>query len=136
MAESQGRSAFFVSGANMPAPPLGLTARATVERVIDGDTVDVLVRIPVRVRLLDCWAPEVHGAEANKGKRSKSQLETLLPVDSHVTLQVPTANVDALSGVFTFGRVLGNVWRQGDDESVSQLMVGMGMATQHKEPVA
>ena len=117
----------------MPAPPLGITARATIDRVIDGDTVDVHLLIPVRVRLLDCWAPETHGAEKPEGEAAKLQLEKLLPEGASVHLHVPTAEADAMSDVFTFGRAIGDVYRVGDDESVSQIMVGMGFATREKQ---
>jgi endonuclease YncB( thermonuclease family) len=116
----------------MPQPPLGLTARATVERVLDGDTLDVVLQLPVRIRLLDCWAPEIHGINKPEGVASKQQLERMAPVGSHVRVQVPTSNADALGDVLTLGRVLGNVWREGDDESLSQLMVAAGMATTEK----
>ena len=43
----------------MNQPPLGLTAQCKVLDVYDGDTVTVEVRTIARVRLLDCWAPEV-----------------------------------------------------------------------------
>ena len=116
----------------MPAPPLGITARAEIERVIDGDTVDVVLRIPVRVRLLNCWAPETTGFDAVAGAKAKEQLCKLLPLGSHVLVHVPTAQVDALSGVFTFGRVLGDIYHPNDDESISQQMVRTGLATEAK----
>jgi len=116
----------------MPQPPLGLTARATVERVLDGDTLDVVLQLPVRIRLLDCWAPEIHGAEKPQGIASKEQLERMAPVGSHVRVQVPTGKADALGDVLTLGRVLGHVWRDGDDESLSELMVAAGLATTEK----
>jgi endonuclease YncB( thermonuclease family) len=116
----------------MPAPALGLTARAIVDRVIDGDTVDVHIVIPVRVRLLNCWAPEITGVDKIAGHEAKAAMEKLLPVGTMVHVNVPTQAVDALGGVMTFGRVLGEIYVVGDDESVSQLMVGMGHATQAK----
>lgn len=116
----------------MPAPPLGLTARAIVDRVIDGDTIDVLVTIPVRVRLLDCWAPEITGGEKLDGLASKALMEQMAPVGSRVHVQIPSGDVDALAGVFSFGRVLGQVWRAGDDESLSEMMVAAGAATRKK----
>jgi endonuclease YncB( thermonuclease family) len=116
----------------MPAPSLGLTARAIVDRVIDGDTLDVLITVPVRVRMLDCWAPETRGDEKPQGEASKSLLEQMAPVGSKVLVNIPTTHVDALAGVFTFGRVLGEVWRPGDDESLSVMMVAAGAATKEK----
>jgi len=37
-----------------------------------------------------------------------------------------------LSGVFSFGRVLGQIWRADDDESLSEMMVASGAATRKK----
>jgi len=116
----------------MASPPLGITARATVHRVVDGDTLDVHLLIPVRVRMLDCWAPEITGAQKPEGKASKLALEELAPVGSHVVVNVPTGHVDAMAGVLTFGRVLGNVYKPGEESSLSELMVGMGFATKEK----
>lgn len=116
----------------MSAPSLGLTARAVVDRVVDGDTIDLHITIPVRVRLLDCWAPEISGEEKESGLASKEALEGLLPQGSKVHLNVPTAEVDALAGTLTFGRVLGQVYIPGDDVSVSQKMVVAGYATEVK----
>jgi endonuclease YncB( thermonuclease family) len=116
----------------MPPPLLGLVARGVIDRVIDGDTVDVFVTIPVRVRLLDCWAPETRGDEKADGLLAKSLLETMAPAGSQIVVQVPSGHVDALSGVFSFGRVLGQIWRAGDDESLSEMMVAAGAATREK----
>lgn len=116
----------------MNQPPLGLTARAAVVRVVDGDTLDVMLMLPVRVRLLDCWAPEITGVQKPQGIVAKEQLEKMAPVGSRVRVQVPTAEADALGDVLTFGRVLGHVWRDGDESSLSELMVAAGMATETK----
>lgn len=116
----------------MTQPPLGLTARAVVTRIVDGDTMDVMLMLPVRVRLLDCWAPEITGVQKPEGIVAKEQLEKMAPVGSRVRVQVPTGDADALCDVLTMGRVLGNVWRDGDDESLSELMVAAGMATPEK----
>lgn len=117
----------------MSRPEPGLTARAIVSRVIDGDTVEVLVTIPVTVRLRDCWAPEVHGIDRVAGMLSKHQLESLLPAKSHVLVDIDTKDVDALAGVFTFGRVLGDIWIDSLEHSISTEMVRSGYATEKKE---
>lgn len=116
----------------MTQPPLGLTARAAVVRVVDGDTLDVMLMLPVRVRLLDCWAPEITGTEKLDGIAAKELLEKLAPVGSRVRVQVPTSEADALGDVLTFGRVLGNAWREGESESLSEQMVAAGMASTTK----
>jgi endonuclease YncB( thermonuclease family) len=116
----------------MPAPPLGITARATIDRVVDGDTVDVNLMIPVRVRLRDCWAPETRGEEKEAGEAAKAQLERIIPRGVQVHVHVPTGEADAMTDVLTFGRALGDIYRLGDDESVAQLLVGLGFATDRK----
>jgi len=37
--------------------------------VVDGDTITVELKIPVRVRLLDCWAPETRTKDAEEKKK-------------------------------------------------------------------
>lgn len=113
-------------------PALGITARAIVDRVIDGDTLDVVLQLPVRVRLLDCWAPETNGESRALGMQSKEALRSLCPQGSRVTVSVPTGSATQVSDVLTFGRVLGQVYRQNDELSVSERMVSDGFATRTK----
>lgn len=116
----------------LPVRP-GIVARATIDRVIDGDTVNVLIAIPVIVRLKDCWAPEVTGSDKVAGHISKEELIRILPEKSHVLVDIPTEHVDALAGVLTFGRVVGHIYPSGSDKTASQLMVESGHATSEKE---
>ena len=64
--------------------------KATVNRVIDGDTVDMIMDLGfgvsklVRIRLADIDAPEVKGDERPEGLSAKAYLESLLPVGSIV----------------------------------------------------
>jgi endonuclease YncB( thermonuclease family) len=112
---------------------LGVTTRAKIDRVVDGDTVDVHLIIPLRVRLLDCWAPEMHGEDRVAGAIAKAELEKLLPIGSVVHLDVPTQDASALGDVLTFGRVLGDVYIEGEEESVSEKMVARNLATKEKQ---
>lgn len=116
----------------MPAPPLGLTARAIVTDVHDGDTIKVTLMLPVWVRFKDCWAPETRGEQKERGEMVRDQLLKMLPVGSRVEVHVPTQEADALSDIMTFGRVVGEVWHPGEDESLSQQLVRMGLATKEK----
>ncbi|NNE62377.1 MAG: hypothetical protein HKN35_15905 [Woeseia sp.] len=114
-------------------PELGLTARGTIDRVIDGDTVVVdlaFIGIPLHIRLLDCWAPERH---TDAGKASTSFMETLVHDGTAVTVHVPTQDVDSLRDLLTFDRVLGEVWIAGDTQSLNERMVHSGHATETKE---
>lgn len=116
----------------MSHPPLGLTARAFVSRVVDGDTIDVVVQWPVRIRLKDCWAPELRSGDLG-GFLAKERMEQLAPAGSQVVFHVDSSNADALGDLLTFGRIVAQVWRPGDDESLSEIMVGVGLATAEKQ---
>lgn len=122
----------FAQTGSAEPPPLGITSRATVDRVIDGDTVDVVIQLKVRVRLLDCWAPETRGESKPQGDRSKAAMERLLPVGSDVVLYVPTDDSSSLADLLTFGRVLGYLWQDGSKQHVSEIMVESGHATREK----
>lgn len=115
---------------NRKPPELGLTARAVIKRVVDGDTLDVELRLPCRVRLIDTWASE---DETSDGKLASKQLELMAPEGAKVIVQIPTSEANSIKDVFTFGRVLGWVWRDGDEESLNSLMVRSGHATEEKQ---
>ncbi len=103
--------------------------------MIDGDTVEVSVTRKIRVRLLDCWAPESRTrdlAEKARGLESKRRLGELIDrAAGEVILQVPTGQDQELAEVFTFGRVLGRLWLP-DGREVSATMVAEGLATKKK----
>jgi endonuclease YncB( thermonuclease family) len=126
-----------------PPPPLAQTqppepswtTRAKVLRVIDGDTVEVEVRRVVRVRMLDCWAPESkldprisqadRETEKFAGQASKENLRRLCE-GQNVVVQIPAGEDVAKS--ITMGRWLGRVWIEGDGESLSEKQVKGGFA--------
>ena len=64
--------------------------KATVKRVVDGDTIDMDVDLGfgvsklVRIRLADIDAPEVKGDERPEGLSAKTYLEGLLPIGTLV----------------------------------------------------
>ena len=65
----------------MQQPPKGITTDVKLIKVVDGDTVDVEITRKVRVRLLDCYAPETRtrdAAEKVKGFESKKYLHNML----------------------------------------------------------
>lgn len=114
------------------APKPGIVARAKVVRVLDGDTVDVELRVPIRVRLTDCWAPEIRGDERAAGQASKHALAGMLPKGRNIVVHVPTQNARQFGDVLTFGRVLGSIWatfKGKGKRNVSTEMVKRGFAT-------
>ncbi len=102
-----------------------ITMPCLVTEIVDGDTMTVEVRIPMRVRLIDCWAPELRKAG---GPESKENLRVLAE-GRYGVVSVPLGSVHRLDNAFTFGRVLGDVWIEGDDESVGQQQISLGHAS-------
>lgn len=113
------------------SPKLVLPCR--VLRVVDGDTVDVVIPIRARVRLLDCWAPEVRGANLIEKRRGLASADYLhaLAHDKPGVLTVPLGDGNGLSDLFSFGRILGRVQVDGRDLATEQ--VRAGHATKNKK---
>jgi endonuclease YncB( thermonuclease family) len=119
------------NGMTQGPPPLGITARASVDRIIDGDTLVVHVEWPVTIRLADCWAPEIR-KDDYEGHAAKNALTDILPPGSDCVLNVRSDRADNLGDLLTFGRVLADVWSAGDQVSASERMVVGGYATKEK----
>ena len=124
------------------APQPAWTTQATVVRVIDGDTIEVEFRRKLRVRLLDCWAPESRrdprldesqqATEKARGQAAKEALNSLAN-GREVIVSVPMAADGDLSTPWTMGRVLGHVWLADQPEkSLSQIQVEAGHASKTK----
>lgn len=134
---SLGLSVFVMLGLVAPvsiaeAPDLGWTTKARVINVVDGDTVDVEIRRVVRVRLLDCWAPESRTtdlAEKARGLAAKRYLKNLIDGED-VVLHIPTDGSDNVASILTLNRVLGKLFIDGSD--VSEVVVNAGHATKTK----
>lgn len=121
-------------------PPLAWTMPCRVVSIHDGDTVTVEVTRRFEVRLLDCWAPEVHkAAEKECGLAAKAHMESLLKDNPECVVSIPLH--ERRDGYYdpgdatTMGRVLGQIWRRGDPRSLAELMVEAGHATVTKEKV-
>lgn len=116
------------------APEPSWTTPATCTRVIDGDTIEVEVTRKIRVRLLDCWAPETRTKdlkEKAKGLKSKQDLADWIE-GKPVLVQIPTDSGGELNSIMTMGRVLGRVWT-ADGMDVAESQVAMGHATKTKQ---
>lgn len=110
------------------APQPGVTTRCRIIRVVDGDTVDVQVTYPLRVRLKDCWAGELP-TDAGRGA---AQALTKRALSREAILQIPTGQAHNAMDVFTFGRVVGTLWLPGEDQSLNEWMIANGHATAEK----
>lgn len=110
-------------------PQPGITTRGKVKRILDGDTVEIEVSYPVRVRLKDVWAPE---KDTKAGQKVWAELTRKL-IGEKVLLHIPTVDADNTSEAFTFGRVLGVVYV--GSENINEWLVKEGYATKTKNGV-
>jgi len=117
------------AGDSSPAvPPLSLCVPCKVIRVHDGDTAsEVELRVRVQVRYLDCWAPELKEPGGQESAASAKYAE-----GRYGRLFIPIGNADNLADLLTFGRVVGEIWLDGANESESQRQVRLKQASTTK----
>ena len=106
--------------------------KATIRRVVDGDTVDVTLDLGFnimynsRIRLLGIDTPESRTRDLEEKKRglaAKDRVKELCPVGSSVTLKTTK------DGRGKFGRILGEIFV--DDINVNQQLVSEGHAVEY-----
>jgi endonuclease YncB( thermonuclease family) len=107
------------------APQPSITLPCTIAEVTDGDTVVVQLRLTASVRLKDCWAKEL----GSGGEPAKNRL-TKLAQGKDATLTIDLSEAKRLGDVFSFGRVIGTLWIEGD--CVNRQLVKEGFATKVK----
>lgn len=105
-----------------------------VDRVIDGDTIDIRCERVLRVRLLDCWAPETrtrNTEEKIKGISAKSYLKEIA-LHQRAEVDIPIQPDARFGESMSFGRVLGRVKMLESGCDLSDVMVAAGHATKTK----
>lgn len=116
---------------SMPAQAWIFPAR--VERVVDGDTLDVRLDTGFhtehveRLRLLGVDAPEMHGESKAAGEAAREYVVRWLAAAKRAGYQgwplyVSTHKTD------DFGRYLANVWRRGDGRRLNDDLLNDGQA--------
>jgi len=113
----------------------GIIFPGKVINVVDGDTVDVEVRRVIRIRMLDCWAPESRTkdlAEKKEGLEAKAELAKIIS-GRKVVVQVPIGRDARFGESMTFDRVLGRIIDEETRLDYSKYMVQHGFATKNKE---
>lgn len=120
---------------NHPAPPINVLRRLRgyVTRVVDGDTVDVLVEVPPhliraeRFRIRDIDTPEIYGKNATPQGTVVKRLVEDLVLDKPVL-------VDWYTQESTFGRMVGYIFYYAEHSrtwiSLGTTLVEEGLATQ------
>ncbi len=119
------------STATTTVPPGALEPNATVEYVVDGDTIDALIDTPdgqveERIRLIGIDTPETNRPNTPVecfGPEATAFVEATLPVGTSVRIERDVVGRD------DFGRLLGYVYRAEDGLFVNHEIVRRGFAT-------
>ena len=115
-----------------------MTLPIKVTEVYDGDTITVEVKIPVRVRLLDCWAPEIKGtkgAEHQAALASRDHLKKI-SLGKRGLLVVPLTELRSIGDLFSFDRILARLYVDESQTDVSVEQVKHKHATKDRSPTA
>ena len=117
----------FSSSPPTTVAPGALEANATVDFVVDGDTIDAIIdEEEVRIRLIGIDTPETKRPNTPIecfGPEATAFTESLLPVGTPIRIERDTVNRD------DFGRLLGYVYRAEDGVFVNYEAIRQGFAT-------
>ena len=105
--------------------------------MIDGDTLVLAPIYRLRLRLLECWAPETRTRDPVEKARGIESREALANLIGPRDLRVWLPGEGDLTQAVSFGRALGRAWVLDEDgqpegEDLSALMVSSGHATKRK----
>ena len=108
------------------------TYKATVLKIVDGDTIDVNIDLGFgivfsnqRIRLYGIDAPETrtkNKLEKQRGLVTKLRLQQLCPVGSSISVRTH------LRKRGKYGRILGELYIDGNKKSVNSILVKEGLA--------
>ena len=110
------------------------TYHATLDRVVDGDTVDALVDLgfdtwkKVRIRMMGMNAPESRTRDLEEKKKGLAAKERLAEV---IELENEGKFILVSHGVGKFGRVLGEIFLTPDSDSGNNLLISEGHAKKY-----
>ena len=106
-----------------------LCVPAVINEVHDGDTLTVSVDFSMKIRLIDCWAPELK--DGVKGQVSKANLIRLTSKNQRCMVEIPLH--DDIGKSTSLGRILGRVTVIGQDSDLSTQQVEGGFATRDRD---
>lgn len=106
-----------------------LCVPAIINEIHDGDTLSVSVDFSMKIRLIDCWAPELK--DGVKGQVSKANLIRLTSKNQRCMVEIPLH--DDIGKSTSLGRILGRVTVIGQDSDLSTQQVEGGFATRDRD---
>ena len=110
------------------------TYNAKLDRVVDGDTVDALVDLgfdtwkKVRIRMMGINAPESRTRdleEKSRGLAAKDRLAEILELENEGKFILES------HGVGKYGRCLGEIFINPEGDSINNLLISEGHATEY-----
>jgi endonuclease YncB( thermonuclease family) len=110
------------------APPHGISMPVEIIDVHDGDSLTADCTFRLKVRLKGVWAPELNQAG---GVESRDAL-TAAALGRKGTLFIPADEIKHIGQVTSLSRAIGEVWVDGNDESVNAQQVRLGFAAAEK----
>ena len=110
-------------------PQTGWSIKGKVTDVHDGDTVTVSFSKMMKVRLIDCWAPEVTGIQKAIGLQARDNMKNLV-LDKEVTVFIPEDQSD-IGKSTSISRFLGHIWV--GDTNIAAKQVSDGFACKTKK---
>lgn len=100
--------------------------RAVCNKILDGDTivvdVDLGFRLKISNQLLRIKGINAPEKDTSEGVLSKAALEEYLPIGTELVFKSLEKDKDK------FGRLLGDVYKISEEQSVSEYMICVGMA--------
>lgn len=127
--------------APVEAPEPAWTTTAKLVSVYDGDTVTVEIARRFRVRIVDCWAPELDDpdpAVREAARASRDNLQAMAKAaGNRLVVSVPLV-ASKSDGYFdpgkstTLTRIAGKVWLKNDKYPVNERQIAGGFATRVK----
>lgn len=108
-------------------PPLGISLPMKFVSAHDGDTATVDITVRAQVRYLNCWAPELKEKGGPEARDRAKQAE-----GKHGRVFIPIDGAKSVADLLTFGRVLGEIWLDGDADSESEKQVKLRLASTAK----
>lgn len=107
------------------SPQLGIVVQYEITRVIDGDTVEGKVTIPLKVRLKDIDAPEPN--EDGGPEATEFMIKHAL---GKKAILVVTSQGKTLGSSFSFDRAVGEIWLK--DKRLGNMLIEEGLAEKVK----
>ena len=110
------------------------TYNAKLDRVVDGDTVDALVDLgfdtwkKVRIRMMGINSPESRTRdleEKSRGLAAKDRLAEILELENEGKFILVS------HGVGKYGRCLGEIFINSEGDSINNLLISEGHATEY-----